>query len=361
MKLLIVGDWHSDLHEEELSKSFKRLGYEVQGFKWFHYFSGHFLSQLTNRAQNKFLWGPLLYALNTDLINTCMTYKPDLVFVYRGTHIFPESLQKIKSFFPHCTLFGYNNDDPFSPKQPSYYWRHFIAGIPYYDVILAYRHSNIEEFKRFGAKKVGLLRSWFVPDRSYPVELQKKELAQLSCDVVFIGHYEPDNRLACFEEIIDQGFSFHLYGPPRYWASPLKKSKNLQHLDPIRMVWGDDYNNALCASKIALCFLSKLNRDTYTRRCFEIPATQTFMLSEYSNDLASLYEEGKEAEYFRSPAEMIDKIRFYTQNDTARQKIAAAGYKKVYEAGHDIDSRIKDLIRRYGTPEVPRQNAIYRS
>ena len=38
MKVLIVGDWHSDLHETELCKSLIRLGQVPFEFKWFHYF-----------------------------------------------------------------------------------------------------------------------------------------------------------------------------------------------------------------------------------------------------------------------------------------------------------------------------------
>lgn len=114
---------------------------------------------------------------------------------------------------------------------------------------------------------------------------------------------------------------------------------------PTKMVWGADYNKALCGTKIALCFFSKLNRDTYTRRCFEIPATRTLMLSEYSDDLASLYTEGVEADYFRDKQEMLEKIDYYIRHPEVAERVAHAGYEKVRSAGHDIDSRLSVLLK----------------
>jgi spore maturation protein CgeB len=67
-------------------------------------------------------------------------------------------------------------------------------------------------------------------------------------------------------------------------------------------------------------------------------------LSGYSDDLAELFVEGVEAEFFRDKDEMLDKINFYIHHDEARKKIALAGYDKVYSAGHDIDSRLKKLM-----------------
>jgi spore maturation protein CgeB len=100
----------------------------------------------------------------------------------------------------------------------------------------------------------------------------------------------------------------------------------------------------LCGARIALCFLSKLNRDTYTRRCFEIPASGTLLLSEYSDDLAGMFREGVEADYFRSPEEMIEKIRCYLDDDALRRRVAAAGRLRVVDDGHDVVSRMAQVI-----------------
>lgn len=349
MRVLIAGDWHSDLHEQEVLRALTRLGHEVGQFKWHSYFAfepqaSASLGTLYKRVQNKYVTGPTITRINQEFLDTAREFRPDVVLVYRGTHIDTNALQAIKAAIPHCVLVGYNNDDPFAPTQPKYLWRHFLAAIPHYDLMLAYRHANLGELQMAGAKRVELMRSWYVADRNYPVELSNEERSNFATDVVFIGHYEPDQRLDCLEEIVRQGFNLRLFGPTKYWAQPLAKSPVLRHLAPTQMVWGADYNRALCGAKVALCFLSKLNRDTYTRRCFEIPATKSLMLSEHSDDLASIFLKGVEADFFRDRDEMMQKIKHYVADDLARQRVAEGGYNKVLNAGHDVDSRMKAML-----------------
>lgn len=348
MKILVAGDWHSELHEEVVRNALCNLGHTVAAFKWFSYFElsygGASAGDLALRAQNKYIFGPKLRRLNRDFLDRVVAFRPDWIFLYRGTHVWPETIREIKAQHPHIVIVGYNNDDPFAPSQPRYLWRHFLASVPDYDLVLAYRHHNLSEFVASGARRVKLLRSWFVPERNRPVKLTLEQEAKFACDVVFVGHFEPDQRLECLEAIAREGYSVRIFGPQRYWEKPLSDSAVLGHLAPVKMVWGDDYNRALCGAKIALCFLSKLNRDTYTRRCFEIPATGTLMLSEYSDDLAGMFREGEEADYFRDPDEMLRKIRFYMADDKSRRQVAAAGRERVISDKHDVESRMRQVV-----------------
>ncbi len=351
MRILVAGDWHSDLHEQEVLRSLTRLGHEVGEFKWHHYFSfkpdaSTSLAALFKRAQNKYVIGPAITCINQDFVAKALEFRPDVVFVYRGTHIDGQSLRTVKTAMPKCVLIGYNNDDPFAPSQPKYLWRHFMAGIPHYDLMLAYRHANLDDLRRAGANKTDLLRSWFVPDRNYPVNLTESDRVKYGADVTFVGHYEDDLRLDCLEAIVKSGVSLKLYGPGYDWDPVLKKSKFLNSHVPVNLVWSHEYNKALCGAKIALCFLSKLNRDTYTRRCFEIPATRTLLLSEYSDDLAQIYKEDEEIVFFRNKFELLDKIKYYIDNPEALTKVANAGFMRVYADGHDIDTRINSVLEK---------------
>ncbi len=349
MRILVAGDGHSELHERPVIHALRELGHEAQGFLWHDYFkpTSRALDRLQRpllRAQDKFVRGPAVNRLNADLVRKCTEMQPNLLFIYRGTHVKASALRRIREQVPGIVIAGYNNDDPFGPGQPHYRWRHFLDCLAEYDVALAYRHHNLEEFSRHGARQVRLLRSWFIPERNHPVTLTPEDEACYATDVVFVGHYENDGRLELLENVVRQGFRLRLFGPGYDWDPVLSGSDTLRHLRPVKLVWGEDYNKALCGAKVALCFFSRLNRDTYTRRCFEIPATGTMMLSEYSDDLASLFAEGREADFFRSKDELLDKLSLYLGDDDRRHSVAQAGLQRVNSDGHDLKSRLRDLL-----------------
>ncbi|MBN1412865.1 MAG: glycosyltransferase, partial [Spirochaetales bacterium] len=273
-----------------------------------------------------------------------LSFKPDMIFIYRGTHIKSATLRRIKAEMPETRIAGYNNDDPFSGKHPYSLWKHFLRCLPDYDIVFAYRRRNLEDFRTNGAKRVALLRSWFVPEYNYPVPLTAGELGDFSSDVVFIGHFERDGRLECLEELAGLNIKLRLYGHPEEWNHRLVKSPNLRRFAPVHTVWGEDYNRAICGSKIALCFLSKLNRDTYTRRCFEIPASGSLLLSEHSEDLESLFQRGIEADFFSNKKELIERIQYYLLHEEKRKKVARAGRECVVKNGHDVVSRMRYVL-----------------
>ena len=345
MKILVIGDGHSEIHEVAVVGAFKELGHEVRCFYWNTYFKSlNQIIQLIKRIQHKFIFGPTIVRLNRDIVNEAINFKPDLIFIYRGTHITPKTINKIKKIHNKCKIFGYNNDDPFAPGHPPWLWRHFVRSIPVYDLVFAYRHRNLDSFFQLGANDAKLLRSYFIPKFHYPITLSDEDNKKYKCDIVFIGHYENDGRLECLEEIVKSGYHLRLFGPPYEWNKLLLKSETLKHLSPVHLVWNADYTKAICGGKIGLCFFSKLNRDTYTRRCFEIPATGTMLLSEYSDDLASIYQAGKEADFFKCKKEMINKINFYMKDDPLRRQVAKRGHQRVINEGHDVVSRMAKVL-----------------
>jgi spore maturation protein CgeB len=341
MKILVVGDGHSAIHEVAVVASFKRLGHSVESHYWHSYFSSsNSLVRLWRRVQNKFLFGPAFNLLNRDLVKKAVELEPKLIFIYRGTHITPRTLIELKQALPECELFGYNNDDPFADGHPPWIWQHFMKCVPIYDLVFAYRKHNISEYLNFGAKRVKLLMPWFLPEVNIPIKPQ--EVIVKKYDVVFIGHYENDNRIIYIERAVNSNFKFGLFGPDWNLCPKYGWLKNHQ---PISPVWGNRYRETLISAKIALCFLSSLNRDTYTRRCFEIPAMGVFMLCQYSDDLAQIFEDGVDVAFFRNPDEMMKKIEFYSSHDEIREKIAKNGMARVLSGKHDVVSRMEYVLR----------------
>lgn len=341
MTFLLVGDGHSEIHEKALARGLRENGCRVEEFFWCSYFdtANPFLRFLY-KLQNKFLWGWRIGEINKDLIQLSKSIKPDVLFVYRGTHIWPKTLEKIRE--KGVFTVSYNNDDPFSKGQSSFMWRHFIKGLRFCDLALAYRHHNISDFLKAGAIRCELFRSWFIPEQNKRVALSSKEASEWESDIVFAGHYENDGRMAVIEALAEGPWNFKLFGPE--WDLPASGSQVLRTRVPIRSARGTDYNRALSGAKIAICVLSKLNCDTYTRRCFEIPAVGTMMMCEYTEDLASLFQEDKEVVFFRSIEELLEKARFYLTHEEKRKAIAEAGHRRVFKDGHDVKSRAKQLM-----------------
>ena len=107
---------------------------------------------------------------------------------------------------------------------------------------------------------------------------------------------------------------------------------------------GEEYFSTIAHSKICLAFLSKLNRDDYTRRNFEIPATGSLMLSERTEELTSFFKENEEAVFFSSKEEALEKIIWMLNNEKESEIIALKGRYRAFQSGYDIDSRVKHLI-----------------
>ena len=351
MRILVAGAWQWPWYEKACADALRSLGHEVQRFSWFERFS-RFVPGIVEPVakskiadfENRVKIGPRTIGINCDLGRAVKSFQPHILFAYRGTHIFPSTVRKIKRFSPSTLLVQYCNDDPFSKNAGRAMWRHLIRGIPWYDIHFVYRHHNIDDFKRAGGKNVRLLRSYYIQERNYPEQLSEKD-ARFACDVVFAGHYEPDWRTDCLESILRKGIKLNLFGGG--WESVrcrLPAESPLHGLYPVAPALDSEYRKALSGAKIALCFLSKLNRDSYTRRNFEIPATGAFMLSEYTDDLATLFEEGKEAEFFRSKEEMIEKIKYYLAHDAERRKIASRGHDRVVRDGHEVTARMKQIL-----------------
>lgn len=346
MKVLVVGDWLADIYEQAIYDGFSRSGCVVDRFSWIEYFKyyqypRHFhvkknlFFSLYYRIQNRFVFGPVLNKINKDLINSVSKGDYDLVFIYRGTHIFPGTLKKLKK--QGCKIFGYNNDDPLSTRYPKYLWRHFIKSVPLYDHLFCYREHNIGEYLQLGNKNASLLRSYYIREKNFKIDNICKKY-----DLVFIGHFEDDGRDAYMLDLLKSNYTVKLFGTG--WG----KSKLYQEIvmlnGEISPVY-DDYNLILNQSKIALVFLSKLNRDTYTRRCFEIPATGTMMISEFTDDLTSLYQPGIEADFFKSKEELLKKVEYYMSNPDLVFKIGESGRKRLISDGHEVLDRVVQVMK----------------
>jgi spore maturation protein CgeB len=109
-------------------------------------------------------------------------------------------------------------------------------------------------------------------------------------------------------------------------------------------VVGKDYARAICGTKVNLCFLRKVNRDQQTTRSVEIPACGGFMLAERTPEHLELFEEGREAEYFSTVEELIEKTKYYLAHDSERLEIAKNARDRCLRSGYSNAERLKAVF-----------------
>jgi hypothetical protein len=344
MKILIVGSWLYTIYEKSIADALVEIGHEVQSFSWAKYFS----SDIGRVEQKYSIAGPNTRKFNNDLIAQIALLQPDMVLTWRATIILPSTLKTIKILGVKY-LISYNHDDFSGPRAGApvplhhyFHWRLFLKAAKYYDCHFVKRVGNAKHLKALGSKNNHVILMWFVPSLHRPVTLIESDIHSYGCDAVFVGHYEPDKRVEYLRALVQSGIYVKLFGS-HYWT-PKVLGDLYRYFAPITTVEGDDYAKALCGAKICLAFLSKLNRDTYTRRCFEIPACRRVMLAERTKDLTTMFAEDKEACYFSNTGELVAKARWLLNNPHLAQEIALAGYRRVWAERHDVKSRAIEML-----------------
>lgn len=136
---------------------------------------------------------------------------------------------------------------------------------------------------------------------------------------------------------------------PWYWHN-IRRVRRWQLLSRcVRgpFLYGEDMNKAIAANKICLGLLHKANRDLQTQRTMEIPAAGGFFLAERTDEHRRLFEEDKEAVYFSSLSELIEKIQYYLAHPAEREAIAKAGYERCLRSGYSYRARAQTMIDHY--------------
>jgi spore maturation protein CgeB len=345
MKFLFAGtSWQHLMYEPACSAALERLGVDIIPFSLIPQ-SNNWLAKFEYKYS---VYGPHLKRLQHKLLKQVIQYRPDVVLIWLGSCVFPQTLHLIKQV-NNPLLVSYIHDDPFahrfhrlSPSHHRWHWKAFIEGLVYYDLALFSKQQNADEAYQFGAQKTGVLPQYFVPEIHFPHVLTQQEEIKFKCDVAFAGHFEPDGREQCIRSLVKAGLKVNIYADFSW------KKVNMSDLSPnfkqLPRASGNDYPKALAGADMCLCFMSKMNRDRYTTRCFEIPACGRLLIAERTAELSQMFKEDEEACFFSSTHELVEKVLWLKNHPTERNKIAQAGMRRVYSDGHSVNDRMKYLL-----------------
>ena len=345
LKILVVGGFVYHMYEGAFFDKFLELGYSTEKFaisKYLTFNSPNFFLRNYYKAQYKFNLGPSIVVLNNKLIKKVKEVSPDIVFVYRGKHILPRTLIKIKEACPNVKCFNYNNDDAFSSKYPRFFWGLYRKSIKYYDHVFCYRSKNIVDLKKLNYNNTSLLLPYYIKEKNFK---EQNCYYNRTYQVVFIGHYEDDGRDEYIKSLIEVGYKVGLFGTG--WEKSPHYKFFINNFGAIKRLNGDSYNATLNDAKIALVFMSKLNSDEYTRRCFEIPSTGAVMVSERTPSLMNLFKEDEEIIFFETKEDLLYKLKKLFKDEKILEDLSINASNRLVQDKHELTDRLNAVIDKY--------------
>lgn len=111
-----------------------------------------------------------------------------------------------------------------------------------------------------------------------------------------------------------------------------------------RGLFSEDYNKALSAFDISLCFLRKMNFDLQTTRTMEIPACGSMLVAERTPEHEKLFKDREEAAFFSNDEELLEICRYYLKHEDERLKIANNGRKRCVESGYSNKETLRKVL-----------------
>ncbi|MEM7306328.1 MAG: glycosyltransferase [Planctomycetota bacterium] len=274
----------------------------------------------------------------------------DLLWVEKALCLRPWALRRARVSEPDLRVVFFSEDDML-PRANGSLW--FRRALPLYDVVLTTKSFNArpEELPSLGARRVEALHKSFDPDVYRPLEVTDEDRERLGARVGFIGTYERE-RAASLLTLARAGIEVRVFG--NGWERLDERHPGLRV--ERRPVYGDDYVRAVCATDVNLGFLRRANRDQHTDRSVEIPACGGFLLAERSDEHSALFKEGREAEFFASDGELVEKVRRYLDEPERRANVAAAGRARCLAGGYRHVDWLARALALVGCP-VPMERA----
>ncbi len=261
----------------------------------------------------------------------------DIVWIDKGITVNKSTLEYIKSISPATKIVGFSPDNMAERHNQS---QNYLDSIHLYDFTFTTKSFIVSDLMKMGAKNVNFVQKMYESKFHHHMSLTEYELESLGGDIGFIGAWEKE-RCESILFLVENGLNVVVYGDGNW-----NMYKNLYPNLKIKAgVFSEDYPKALQAFKITLCFLRKINNDQQTARTMEIPACGGFMLAERTNEHMSLFQEGKEADFFSSNQELLDKCNYYLANEKERLKIAKAGTLRCKISGYSNEDTIGKLIK----------------
>lgn len=354
MKILFLGEIGSGQTSLMRLRALERLGHELRGVHTIEPWQQ--VSWLRRQVQRRLGRGSVVQEINRRVLEAARAFRPELVWAEKQEYLSLETIEALRTLGARLVHF---TPDPYFSLD----WKRTAtmdAAIGAFDTLVYCKAYERGDYEALG-KQLIYMPLGYCDEVHRPLP---SDDPHWSCAVGFLGGWEP-RRERMLHAVAEAGVEVKIWGGAwdflhdgrwtlrrRLVLGQLAGDDPLRiHRDPIVAaahqggeVYADDYARALTGARIGLGFLRKVCEDQHTTRTFEIPACGSMLIADRTDEHLEFFEEGKEAEFFASQEELVDKVRFFSSNEAARSAIAAAGLLRCETGRYAYIHRLHDVL-----------------
>jgi spore maturation protein CgeB len=320
--------------------SFEKLGCSVIPFSsYVDYSANGFLEKIGNKICKRLSIGAKNKRLQENLLRLTALENPDWVHFILPLAIDRKTIKALKN--KKIIVTQYFNDDPFSKHAPlGINWK-FLRALTSYDGNFVWRAHNVKSYKDAGALYVEHSPPYYDPEKTTDA-IDVNRPIELTCDAAFVGHWEGDWRIECLDALSKSGLKVVVRGGG--WDDAVKNT-SLENLSPITHAFGGEYIKIYREAIAGICFFSKINNDSWTRRALEIVAVGGVLVCERTEEAAQYFKDREEAYFFSTVNELISVVQFLKDNPGDRERARIAGFARLLAGDHAVMSRANRIFQ----------------
>lgn len=298
------------------------------------------------------LRAPATREYNGDLLRLAERFQPELLLVFKGRFVEPETLRELRHRGVRCYCFytdvSFRAHGPLIPRA-----------LPEYDWVFTTKSFGLADMReQLGVTRASLINFAFDPDLHRPIELPPADRRRFDCDVSYIGTWSPKKE-GLLGAVVAARPNVHLKIWGEQWGRA--RTPGLSRAIMGHEVIGEDFVRAICGSAINLSILSERRAgssmgDQIANRTFTVPASGGFVLHERTPEVLRLFTEGVDIVCFDGVDELVARIDEYLGDAQRRREIAERGRALVWE-NHSWDQRVMTILAHHNETRARAEGA----
>ena len=332
MKVLIVGSQKVWALENTYKSHFIKMGYEAEIYPIHDFFFQYYSQSIVNKLLHKSGFGKIYSRLNSQFIEFVSERNFDVVWVFKGMEILPQTLVKLKKL--PLKLINFNPDHPFIFSGAGSGNKNVAKGIRYYDLHLCYHTGVMNKIE-----KEFSIPCHYLPFGYDSVEIRIPKENEEIIKACFIGN--PDRkRVQVIRGLIESGIPLDVYGND--WHKYINETQTTKIFGP---VYQNAFRKIAPLYRIHINIFREHNLGSHNMRTFEIPGLGCIMAAPQSKEHLSFFEDEKEVFFYNS----IGQLKIILQNLLNLPYQNALDYrrkafKRCMESGYSYESRAREVI-----------------